>query len=135
MRVLILEFDAILCDLISLTLKRCGFEPIVCEDPIFVRDELANQRPDALIIDTRLPYQNGIDLLHELKDENLLGNLHVIVLSALGFQCIVQQAVDAGAQDFLVKPFDLETLVQKLKDPPAAPVNPLFSPTMVETLG
>lgn len=115
MHVLILEYDAILCDLIFLRLKQKGYQPVICEDPIFVRDEILRHRPDALILDTRLPDQNGIDLLKELKAEDLLLNMHVIVLSALGFSCVIKQAVDAGANDFLIKPVDLDLLAQKLQ--------------------
>lgn len=41
--------------------------------------------------------------------------MHVIVLSALGFSCVIKQAVDAGANDFLIKPVDLDLLAQKLQ--------------------
>jgi DNA-binding response OmpR family regulator len=74
-----------------------------------------NQQPDALVIDSCLPYQNGIDLLRELKYEGLLVHTHVIILSTLGFSCIVKQAVEAGADDFLVKPINVDVLASKLK--------------------
>jgi DNA-binding response OmpR family regulator len=115
MRVMILEYEAILCDLIRLKLESSGFIPVVCKDPIYVRDEIMNQQPDALVIDSCLPYQNGIDLLRELKYEGLLVHTHVIILSTLGFSCIVKQAVEAGADDFLVKPINVDVLASKLK--------------------
>jgi len=115
MRVLILEYDAILCDLIRLKLQTNGLVPVICRDPVYVRDELGDRQPDALVVDTCLPYQNGIDLLHELKDEKLLHDVYVVILSSLGFSCIVKQAVEAGADDFLVKPLNMDSLVTKLK--------------------
>jgi len=68
-----------------------------------------------LVIDTCLPYRNGIDLLRELHEENLLHDVYVVILSSLGFSCIVKQAVEAGADDFLVKPLNMDSLLSKLK--------------------
>lgn len=116
MQVLILEYDAILCDLIALRLRQKGYVPVICEDPVFIHEELEDHHPDVMILDTRLPDQNGIDLLKGLNEEDLLNNMYVIVLSALGFSCIIRHAVDAGADDFLVKPVDLDLLVQKLEN-------------------
>jgi DNA-binding response OmpR family regulator len=115
MRVLILEYDAILRDLLFLGLQRNGFVPILCADPKNVRDEIARHDPEAMIIDNHLPFSNGIDLIYELNRENLLENIYTVFLSSLGFTSIVKQAIKAGADDFLVKPFDMDCLSLKLK--------------------
>ena len=114
-RILILEYDALLCDLIDLTLRRNGFETILCEDFSRIRDVIKTKHPDVIVIDTHLPDQNGIDLLRQLSAEKILEHISVIILSALGFPCIVKEAVEAGAEDFLVKPLDMDSLVSKLR--------------------
>lgn len=115
MQVLILEYDAILRDLLYLGLQRNGFVPILCSDPNKIRDEIARHDPEALIVDNHLPFSNGIDLIYELNKENLLNNIYTVFLSSLGYTSIVKQAIKAGADDFLVKPFDLDCLTLKLK--------------------
>jgi DNA-binding response OmpR family regulator len=115
MQVLILEYDAILRDLLCLGLKRNGFVPILCADPSNVRDEITMHAPEAMIVDNHLPFSNGIDLIYELENEHLLDNVYTVFLSSLGFTSIVKQAIKAGADDFLVKPFDMDCLSLKLK--------------------
>jgi DNA-binding response OmpR family regulator len=133
-RVLLLEYDAILCDLLKLSLQRNGYMPIICDDPVFAIDEIEECQPEILIIDTCLPRLNAFDLLHEINEKGLLDSKYVVILSALGFPSIVKQAKEAGADDFLVKPLDVETLVSKIMHHQrntiknivsAAPVHPL----------
>ena len=115
MRVLILVYEHLQSDLLELVLRRNGFEPILCSDPVNIRQELKTHAPQVLMIDTRLPNHNGIDVLRQLKEDRLLNNLYVIVLSSLGSSIIVKEAVEAGAQEFLVKPLDMDMLVARLK--------------------
>lgn len=114
MRVLVLEYDVLLRDLLQLGLKRNGFMPIFCNDPGTVREEIAMNQPEVMIVDNHLPFSNGIDLLSELKADHLLENIYVIFLSSLGFPPIILQAIKAGADDFLVKPLDMDCLVLKI---------------------
>lgn len=134
MRVLLLEYDAILCDLIKLTLKRNGYIPITCDDPIFAMDEIEEYQPEILIIDTCLPHLNAFDLLHEFQENGLLEGKYVVILSALGFSSVVKQAREAGADEFLVKPFDVETLVSKLATRQKSQTKKLLSSVSATTL-
>ena len=115
MRVLVLEYDAILCDSILLALQRNGFEAIRCKDPQTINEVIEKVSPDVLILDNHLQKMNGIDLLTNLKGEGLLQDVYVIFISSLGFSPIVKQAVNAGANEFLVKPFNLDLLISKIK--------------------
>lgn len=131
-RVLILEYESILCALLRMALSRSGYAPIVCEDPFFARDMIFEYQPEIMVMDTRLPSVNAIDLLHEFKKENLLNGRHVVVLSSLGFSCIVQKAAEAGADDFLVKPFEMEYLIFRINNRQRGLVNKKVSPTVME---
>jgi DNA-binding response OmpR family regulator len=113
-RILLLEYDAVLGDLLKLSLQRNGYYPIICDDPVFAIDEIEEFQPEIMIIDTCLPRLNAFDLLHEIKEKGLLEGRYVVILSALGFPSIVKQAKAAGADEFLVKPLDVETLVSKI---------------------
>ena len=73
------------------------------------------RHPDLILLDLFLPQQNGLDFLQRLKQSGLLVSIPVIVVSALGFPEIVQQAVQAGARDFLVKPIDTDMLVARVQ--------------------
>jgi CheY-like chemotaxis protein len=71
-------------------------------------------RPELVLLDLFLPQINGLMLLASLRQIAGLETVPVIVLSTLGFPEIVEQAIAAGAQDFLLKPFDPELLAEKV---------------------
>lgn len=69
---------------------------------------------DVLLLDVIMPQFDGLAVLEELKRSGAKGSLRVIVLSAFGQETMTQKAVHLGADYFIVKPFDLETLVRRI---------------------
>ncbi|WP_047981176.1 response regulator [Ornithinibacillus contaminans] len=61
-------------------------------------------QPDLVIMDITMPVMNGIDATKEIMEYD--PNAHVVVCSAMGHQKIVVDAIEIGAKDFIVKPFD-----------------------------
>jgi DNA-binding response OmpR family regulator len=112
---LLVEDDPVLRDLISLALQRAsGYQVTAVEDGEQARELFSQLRPQVLLLDILLPRMNGLQLLAHLKEDDLLGDTTVVVISALGYQEVIEQAIAAGARDFLVKPFDVETLLERL---------------------
>lgn len=114
--VLILEPNLLQCDLIKMVLIRNGMQPMVCEQPASLRQQLVQQMPDVLLIDTYLPDQNGLDLIERLNSEVLLKRTKVFFISSLGFPEIVQKAAQMGASGFLVKPLNPDLLVTRISN-------------------
>jgi DNA-binding response OmpR family regulator len=112
--VLILEPNALLCDLIKLVLVRRGMKPIVCASPEALHQTLVEHLPDVLLIDTHLPGHNGLDLVSQLNSDVLLKRTKVFFLSSLGFPEIVQRAAQIGASGFLVKPLNPDMLASRI---------------------
>jgi len=112
--VLILEPNALQCDLIKMALVRNGMNPIICDQPAALRDQLVQLLPDVLLVDTYLPGQNGLDLIGQLNSEILLKRTKVFFISAMGFPEIVKKAAQMGASGFLVKPLDPDLLVTRI---------------------
>lgn len=112
--VLILEPNALQCDLIKLALIRHRMNPIICEQPASLRQQLVQHLPDVLLIDTYLPGQNGLDLISQLHSEVLLNRTKVFFLSSLAFPEIVQKAAKTGASGFLVKPLNTDMMVSRI---------------------
>src|SRR5512138_3215382 len=90
--VLVLEPNPLQCDLIRLALTRSRINPIICNQPDSLRQELLQHMPDVLLIDTNLPGQNGLELIGRLKSEVLLKRTKVFFISSMGFPEIVQKA-------------------------------------------
>jgi DNA-binding response OmpR family regulator len=112
--ILILEPNILQCELIKMALVRGHMNPIVCDQPSALRQQLALHMPDALLIDTYLPGLNGLELIGQLNSETLLKRTKVFFLSSLGFSEIVQRAAQMGASGFLVKPLNPDLLVTRI---------------------
>lgn len=114
-RVLIAEEDKIVADLLSLTLQEIGCRVRVTSQETQIRDGLIRWKPDLLLIDLFLPGCSGLDLLREFKDmgDRLKRPIPILIISALGFREVVEQAREMGATDFILKPVDMDVFRQK----------------------
>ena len=112
--VLILEPDALQRDLLAMTLRRCGFEPLICQRGTDVSRLLLERKPALLILDIYQDDKNGLDLLDELRQAGLLVLTRVIVVSSMAFPEIIKRATRLGAADFLVKPLDTDVLMDHI---------------------
>jgi CheY-like chemotaxis protein len=115
-RVLIAEEDRIVADLLLLMLQELGCQVKVCSQETQIRDEMIRWKPDLLLMDLFLPGCSGLDLLRDFKTtfQKKGQPVPILVISALGFREVVEQAREFGADDFIVKPIDLDVLRQKV---------------------
>jgi CheY-like chemotaxis protein len=112
--VVVVEPDLVQRDLIRLALTRAGCDVVTASTGKAAAELLKSKQPALLLLDLFLPQQNGIELLQQLRAAGLLAHTAVVVISGLGFSEVVQQAVQSGAQDFLVKPIDTDQLVERV---------------------
>ena len=112
--VLVLEPNAMQCDLIKLALTRHRMNPIVCAGPSSLREKLAQHAPDVLLVDTHLPGVNGLELVGQLNLEVLLNRTKVFFISSLAFPEVVQRAAKIGASGFLIKPLNHDLLAARI---------------------
>lgn len=112
--VLVLEPNALQCDLIKMALTRSQMNPIICAHADALRQKLLETAPDVLLIDTYLPGLNGLDLIDQLNAEVLLRRTKVFFISSMGYPEIVQKAARLGASGFLVKPLNPDLMVARI---------------------
>lgn len=113
--VLVLVGDAIQRDLIRLALERSNIQALVTQKEAQAIAWLQQRRPDLMVVDVLLPQINGLDLVQKCKEAGVLKQINVIMISALGYREIVERAAQLGVADFLVKPIDVEDLVERIK--------------------
>jgi response regulator of citrate/malate metabolism len=106
--------DPVERDLVTLTLLRLGCSAVAGKDIIAADEAIDSRKVALLIIDVSLPGGNGLDLIAEWKIRKNLSNCRIIVISAMRFPEFVNQAKLAGAVDFLVKPVDVEMIIQRV---------------------
>ena len=87
----------------------------VAKDGLEALDILPQTNPDVLILDIIMPHLDGLGVLEKLQSEELEKFPKVIILSAVGQDKITQRAISLGADYYVVKPFDFETFMRRIR--------------------
>ncbi|HSV37850.1 MAG TPA: response regulator [Nocardioidaceae bacterium] len=103
--VLVAEDDPDLCDLLQMTLEHQGAEVVTVSNGTEVVPACRARRPDLLLLDLSLEGRHGIDVLRDLRADEALSSLPVLVVTGHGRESGVDEAMAAGATDWLGKPF------------------------------
>lgn len=107
-KVLIVDDDTSMCELLAEGLQQHGYEPHWKANPQEALDELLVQRFDVVLTDINMRELNGLELCQ--KATELHPELPVIVITAFGSMETAVQAIRAGAYDFITKPFDIDVV-------------------------
>src|SRR5437868_5773751 len=108
--VLIVDDEEAVCWALQRALTRQGHRAAVAATAEEAFGLVARQRPDAIILDVRLPGLDGLSALGRLRE--LTGDAPVIVVTAFGNLSTAVRAVEGGAFDYLAKPFDLDQALE-----------------------
>ncbi len=114
-RVLIVEDEASIRDMVRFALTRAGYEVSEAANARETRVVLAEQRPDLVLMDWMLPGESGVDLVRQLKNEELTREIPVIMLTARVEEEDKVRGLDVGADDYVTKPFSPKELVARIK--------------------
>lgn len=110
--ILIIDDEPQIRHFLRTTLANHGFDVTEAANAQEGTNRLGSHPPDLLILDLGLPDRDGLEVLHELRSWN---RLPVIVLSARGFEQAKVDALEAGADDYLTKPFGAAELLARIK--------------------
>lgn len=113
MRILIVEDDRALADLLSYHLKRAGYDVDISYDGIEGLRRIRDGIYALILLDRMLPGVDGAIMLKSLRGERL--NTPVLMITAMGTLSDRVQGLDAGADDYLVKPFQTEELLARVR--------------------
>ena len=111
MRILIAEDDPVSHLLLLTHLRKWGHEPVATTDGLAAWEAL--QQPDApalAILDWMMPGLDGLELCQRIRQTPALSHMYVILLTARDSRADVVRGLEAGADDYLVKPFDAAEL-------------------------
>lgn len=113
-RVLVVDDAAFMRMMIKDILKKGGFEVVgEAENGVKAVEKFKELKPDLVTMDITMPEMDGITAVKEIKkiDENAL----IIMCSAMGQQAMVIDAIQAGAKDFVVKPFQPDRVLEAVR--------------------
>jgi two-component system phosphate regulon response regulator PhoB len=113
--ILVVEDEPAIQELIAYACRTNGFEVRRAETVAAAREAVAGELPDLVLLDWMLPDRPGIDLLRDLRGDERTRPLPVIMLTAKGGEADKVTGLDAGADDYVVKPFSPRELVSRIR--------------------
>jgi two-component system, OmpR family, response regulator MtrA len=123
-RILVVDDDTALAEMIGIVLRTEGFEPHFCADGALAIDAFHASKPDLVLLDLMLPGLDGIEVCAHIRAES---GTPVIMLTAKSDTADVVKGLESGADDYMVKPFNPKELVARirtrLRPTPAVPAS------------
>jgi len=111
-RILVVDDDTALAEMIGIVLRTEGFEPHFCADGALALDAFHAAKPDLVLLDLMLPGLDGIEVCGRIRAES---GTPVIMLTAKSDTADVVKGLESGADDYMVKPFNPKELVARIK--------------------
>ena len=116
-KILIVEDDLFLANLLSLRFKKEGFEVIQAFSGVEALKKLEEIRPSIILLDIILPQKNGFEVLESIAQNPQTSNIPVIIVSNLGQESDIEKGKMLGAMDYYVKArLSIDELVAKVKN-------------------
>lgn len=112
MKVLIVDDDVDLADVLSFTMRRAGFEVSMAYDGPQALDRWRTERPDLIILDINLPGLNGLAVCRTIRSQS---ETPIILLSVRNEDDDIVRGLELGADDYVVKPFSPRQLVARVE--------------------
>jgi two-component system phosphate regulon response regulator PhoB len=126
-RILIVEDEQDIADLIGFNLQRAGYEVLKAHDGLTGTDVALRERPDLIVLDLMLPGRDGYGVFRELRRDSRTAAIPVIMLTARAQTEDRIQGLEAGADDYLTKPFSpkelmlrVQAILKRAEAPPGA---------------
>src|ERR1700712_5363890 len=113
--ILIVEDESAIAELISINLRHAGFEVTIAADAEQAQAAIDGELPDLVILDWMLPGQSGVSLAKRWRSESRTRDLPVIMLTARADESDKITGLDAGADDYLTKPFSTNELMARIR--------------------
>lgn len=115
-KILIAEDDQDIRELVVLTLQFSGFDVKSVDDGAAAVEAAKAETYDLILMDVRMPRMTGYEACRRLKEMELTQNIPIVFLSAKGQEAEIQTGLQAGAADYILKPFAPDVLIKTIND-------------------
>jgi CheY-like chemotaxis protein len=115
-KILIAEDERDIRDLVIFTLQFSGYEVIAAANGEEAVEKSRREKPDLVLMDVRMPRMTGYEACRALKQDGPTQNIPIVFLSAKGQEKEVQSGLQAGATDYILKPFSPAHLTKRIEE-------------------
>ena len=112
--ILIVEDEPAIRDMVAFALRKAGMEPAHAADARAAQNMIVERVPDLILLDWMLPGMSGLDLARRLRKEDLTRDVPIIMLTARGEETDRVGGLEAGVDDYVVKPFSPRELIARI---------------------
>ena len=114
-RVLVVEDEPAIAELVAVNLRHGGFTPVLAADGDAAQREINAVLPDVILLDWMLPGESGLTLARKWRGNPRTKRLPIIMLTARGDEPDRVAGLDAGADDYLTKPFSVQEMLARVR--------------------
>jgi two-component system phosphate regulon response regulator PhoB len=114
-RILVVEDEAAIAELIEVNLRHAGYESVLAFDSRAAQREVNDRLPDAILLDWMLPGESGLTLARQWRANPRTRNVPILMLTARAEEADRVSGLDAGADDYIVKPFSTKELLARVR--------------------
>lgn len=114
--ILIIDDDEAMLEMIQQSLSTSGFTALTAQSGQEGLQIAAEKKPDAIVLDWMMPEMDGNEVLKALKKDNALKDIPVMMLTAKDEINNISEILTMGAKEYIVKPFDRENMVLRLRN-------------------
>ncbi len=111
-RILVVDDDQAIAEILGIVLRTEGFEPSFCADGALAMDAFHKSQPDLVLLDLMLPGRDGVDICRSIRDES---GVPIIMLTARSDSQDVVTGLESGADDYIVKPIKNKELIARIR--------------------
>lgn len=113
-KILIVEDSITISKMVKICLEKQNYEVYSVYDGLSAVNTALNTKPDLILLDALIPEINGYIVVEALKQNDLSRNIPIIMMSAKAQMDDIKKAINLGVEDYLVKPFTPEELINKV---------------------
>ncbi len=113
-RILVVDDDPTLCDLLVLILERQGYDVVTATSGREALEQITLRRPDLITLDLKMSDIDGWYMLRHLKECEITASIPVLVVSAKADRASIRSALEEGASDYLTKPFVVKEMISHI---------------------
>jgi two-component system response regulator MtrA len=111
-RILVVDDDTALAEMIGIVLRTEGFDTVFCADGALAVETFQREKPDLVLLDLMLPGMDGIEICSLIRQES---GVPIIMLTAKSDTTDIVGGLESGADDYIVKPFNPKELVARIR--------------------